>query len=925
MTTEDFNRARNIAIQLLPATGGISEELITSAVDQTMKILELSVQERDQLIRELQAAYTVTAGEADALDGGGDHVEWLSERRSDIDWKLWIRYMRYLQESKGFPPLIVNRLDDVTDQILQRLEDPKRSGSWDRRGMVVGHVQSGKTANYTGVICKAADAGYKVIVVLAGLDDSLRSQTQLRLDEGVLGFDTQQRRNFDQANTRIGVGALLPIADLLPAHSLTSSAQKGDFSKKVARQIAVNPGGTDPLVLVVKKNKSILNNLISWITSFDGRLREGSDRAIVHNVPLLVIDDECDHASVNTNVDDPDRDPTAINRCIRTLLASFDQTAYIGYTATPFANIFIAPESTAVDKHGEDLFPRDFIVSLKKPSDYVGASKVFGLDGDAGIGVESVEALPTTRSISDYEDWVPSAHKSTHVVQGEMPYSLRKALLSFALVCAARRARGQGSEHNSMLVHVTRFTNVQEQVAEQVEEELGFIKQRIKYGDGDRSPTLRAELRELWEADFRSTTEAIGDPSTPYLAWEELAEHLEPAITKIEVRTVNGLSIEALEYFGKPAGISVIAIGGAKLSRGLTLEGLSVSYYLRTSRMYDTLLQMGRWFGFRPGYTDLCRLFTTAELQRWYREIALANEDLLIQFEEMALSGGTPSDFGLRVRQSADGLVVTAAGKMRHGTKMKLSFSGDISETIKFETDDSRIDANFEAVQDLVRRLDAISDVSVLPPAGDQPSLAWSGISGELVADFLEEFQTHPLATKAQSAVMAKYIRGRLRADHPELTDWTVALMSNSGRKVAIGNRVIGRTIRARFPETDDSKDVYGIRRLLSPGDELLDLSKEELETAQALTDAWWAEGRIKSKSGVAPSKPNGRAVRMARPASRGLLIIYALVDRAEDGLEQQAPVMGLAVSFPQSAGAGAEAIDYVVNNVYSQLELETE
>jgi hypothetical protein len=214
--------------------------------------------------------------------------------------------------------LVVNRLDDVTDQILGRLENPKRTGTWDRRGMVVGYVQSGKTANYTGLICKAADAGYKVIVVLAGTDDSLRSQTQLRLDEGLLGFDTQQRRNYDQANSRIGVGRLSG-AVLYPVNSLTSSAQKGDFKKSMAQQIGVNPGGNDPLLLVVKKNKSILNNVISWITSFDARREGEDDRAVVPNVPILVIDDECDHASVNTRADDPDVDPTAINACIRNL------------------------------------------------------------------------------------------------------------------------------------------------------------------------------------------------------------------------------------------------------------------------------------------------------------------------------------------------------------------------------------------------------------------------------------------------------------------------------------------------------------------------------------------------------------------------------------------------------------------------------
>lgn len=918
MSTDNYQRTRNIAIHLLPTTGGISEDEIARAVERTMALIPLPDEEREHLVRDLQAAYTVHAGEAGALDGGGDHIEWLAERRPDINWNLWSRYMRYLLESKGFPPPVVNRLDDVTDQILRRLEDPRRAGSWDRRGMVVGHVQSGKTANYTGLICKAADAGYKVIVVLAGLDDSLRSQTQLRLDEGLLGFDTQQRRNYDQANSRIGVG-LLSGAQLYPVNSLTSSAQKGDFKKSTARQIGVNPNGNDPLVLVVKKNKSILQNLISWITSFDARVSEGGKRPVVHGVPLLIIDDECDHASVNTKVDDPDRDPTAINLSIRSLLASFDQSAYVGYTATPFANIFIAPESMAADQHGEDLFPRDFIISLKKPSDYVGAARIFGVDEDLGSGVEAVDAVPVVRTIGDFDDWVPNGHKNGHPVPSSPPSSLRTALLSFVLVCAARRARGQGTQHNSMLVHVTRFTIVQQQVAEQVEEMLGFMKQRIKYGDGGRADSILHEFRELWERDFIPTTKAFEDPEFPWIPWEELLPHLEPAIAKIDVRTVNGLSVEALEYFNKPQGISVIAVGGAKLSRGLTLEGLSISYYLRTSRMYDTLLQMGRWFGFRPGYADLCRLFTTAELQRWYKDVTLANEELVLQFEEMALAGGTPSDFGLRVRQSADGLVVTSAGKMRNGTKIKLTFSGAISESIMFDQTPGVVCGNFDAVERLMRRMEAKGDRD----PNRTSNWVWSAVDGELVADFLDDYRTHPHATKAQSSVMAKYIRSRMKDTEPELKEWTVAALSNPGGSFRIGEFDVGRTTRRKFPADDEESDVYAIRRLLSPTDEMIDLSEEQVQRALENTQLMWERDLIRSDS--RPTRPNGPAIRMERSPSRGLLLLYALDEKHAPRAEPGTPIYAIGVSFPVSAVVGGGAIEYVVNNVYSALELELE
>jgi hypothetical protein len=922
MTNESFDSARNIAILILPKSGSVTEEQIADAVDRAAELKDLSSYEVKQLKRDLEAAYTVTVDQAFALDGDGDHVEWLADRRPAIEWNLWRRYMRYLMESKNFSPPVANRLDEDTDRILQRLEDPQRQGAWDRRGMVVGHVQSGKTANYTGLICKAFDAGYKVVVVLAGIDDGLRSQTQLRIDEGVLGFDTQKQRNFDQDNSRIGVG-LLRGEPLYAVNSLTSSAPKGDFRRVFAQTIGVNPGGNDPLILVVKKNKSILNNLTSWITSFDA-IKDDTGRKIVYGVPLLVIDDECDNASVNTNIEDPEVSPTAINGCIRELLASFDQSAYIGYTATPFANIFISPDSGNLEKHGENLFPRDFIVSLKRASNYVGAAKVFGIAGDDEVGIEAIDALPITRTVDDQEEWILPSHKNGHHVPSPMPSSLREALLSFILVCAARRARRQITSHNSMLVHVTRFTNVQAQVSLQIEEELGYIKQRIKYGDGARSPGILDELRELWESDFLPTTAKFDDPSLQEVTWIDLEEHLESAATKIEVRTINGTSGDSLEYFNKPSGVSVIAVGGAKLSRGLTLEGLSISYYLRTSRMYDTLLQMGRWFGFRPGYLDLCRLYTTAELQRWYRETALANEDLLVQFDEMALTGKTPADFGLRVRQSPEGLAVTRAGAMRNGTKIRLTFSGSITETILFDPTERAVNANLHAVEGLVHAMEEHAPPTRLG-SGELSNLVWAGIAGEDVADFLEQYSSHPQATKAQSSLMAKYIRSRLSDSSPELVEWTVAILSNPETVAEIAGYKVGRTKRSHFPSDKESSDIYAIRRLLNPADERIDLSPEEAQQAELLTQEWWEKGLLTSKSGEPPSTANGRAVRACRPPTRGLLLIYALDEAESTNTALTTPIMGIALSFPHSAATNAGAMEYVVNPVYWKSEQELE
>lgn len=368
--------------EILPTT-----ELIRTAVHNVMEMLhkmqqlsDLAIVDEDRIVKKIESLCNVYVPAMSTLDDMHGHQEWLSSRRATIQWRFWERYKRYLENDPEMPPRVVQRLDDVTNQILSRLEDPSRPGTWDRRGMVVGQVQSGKTSNYIGLICKAADVGYKLIVVLAGTHNSLRSQTQLRLDQGFLGFDTQQRRLFDPRNSRIGVG-LLRGAELYLVHSLTNSADNGDFNLKVARQANLMIGGAEPVLLVVKKNTSVLKNLLKWSTFLQPGGYDNS-QGQVHGVPLLLIDDEADNASINTNpvldengTPDPEMDPTKINGLIRTLLNSFEQSAYIGYTATPFANIFIG-DKVASDEFGEDLFPRSFIINLQPPIELPRASKV---------------------------------------------------------------------------------------------------------------------------------------------------------------------------------------------------------------------------------------------------------------------------------------------------------------------------------------------------------------------------------------------------------------------------------------------------------------------------------------------------------------------------------------------------------------------
>jgi hypothetical protein len=930
IATEGYEKIVKIVLQSLPEEDLPTTETIRTAVRNVVEMLrkmnQLPVEgnvEEDQLVRKIESLCNVYVPAMSTLDDMRGHQEWFSSRRANIQWRFCERYKRYLENDPEMPPQAVRRLDDVSNQILSRLEDPLRTGPWDRRGMVVGQVQSGKTSNYTALICKAADAGYKLIVVLAGTHNSLRSQTQLRLDEGFLGFDTQRRGLFDPDNIRLGAG-LLRGAELYHVHSLTNSSDQGDFNLKVARQANVMIGGAEPVLLVVKKNASVLKNLLKWSTILQSS-RQSDSQSQVHGVPLLLIDDEADNASINTNPvldengnPDPELDPTKINGLVRRLLNSFEQSAYIGYTATPFANIFIA-DTVTNEEFGEDLFPRSFIINLQPPSNYLGPTKLFGLTTDPPVMQAGVSDLPLIRHVHDYSAWMPDKHKKEHR-PGPLPQSVKQAIKAFILSCSARHVRGQTRKHNSMLLHVTRFTAVQSCVAEQVKEELSFLLQRLRYGDGYASVQITDELKALWDADFEPTMQKFNESDLSPVTWDQVKEVLYTAASKIEVKKINGTAKDTLQYIEHPEGLSVICVGGDKLSRGLTLYGLSISYYLRASKMYDTLMQMGRWFGYRTGYADLCRLYTTSELEGWYRDITAADEELRQMFEDMAAQEKTPEEYGLGVKTHPDGLMITAAAKMRHGQKVMLSYSQGIAETVVFFDDIEINQQNLLATERLIRDIETEYTRRNIEMAGS--NYIWDGVSGEAVVDFLTDYITHETARTVRSSVLNKYIKARM-ADN-ELVEWTIALISierNIQRDPPyyIADLAVGLTERGRVNDPLDSK--YRIQRLVSPRDEYIDLSEEERDLALRETQRKWEAHDDKSKSKVMPTLPSGRIIRGIRPAKRGLLLLYVLKYDSEALPDPHVPIVGFAISFPNSNRGEKAAIEYVVNNIYWQQE----
>ena len=909
-----LEKARVIALNLLTMDTPPDEAVVRSMAEIAVQAVRASGEEVDTgtLIRELEANLNVVVGSASTLtDDSSDHIPWLADRRASIEWNFTRRYRRFLKERKGWALPTLQRSDDLTDRILELIEDPGRSGPWDRRGMVVGEVQSGKTSNYIELICKVADAGYKFVVVLTGTTNSLRAQTQLRFDEGFLGWDTRLNLALDTSNKRLGVGTLAgePLLRAIPS---TNAEERGDFNLRIANHFNVRLGG-DPVIMVVKKNGSVLRNLTRWAKSLSP-LDTGET---IPKTPMLVIDDEADFASVNTRPSSPndDDDPTVINGRIRELLNVFEQSVYIGYTATPFANIFIYPDQDA-GRHGRDLFPRDFLINLPVPSNHVGPTKVFGLTKGPDDDERPVPALPLVRVVNDHHDQIPNVHRSNWAI-GELPDSLKSSLKAFVLACATRAARGQAGEHNSMLIHVTRFVDVQSQVADLVRIELRDLQNRIRYGDGDSADSIVDQLRTMWLEDFepssRSARELYPDLmlGCAEVSWRAVSSKLVESSQRIQVKVINGAAKDALDYWDHPEGLSAIAIGGDKLSRGLTLEGLSVSYYLRASRMYDTLLQMGRWFGYRPGYVDLCRLYTTDELRDFYSHITMATDELRQEFDLMADRGMTPSEFGLRVRSHPAGLVITSANKMRNGTPMTVSYSAGISETISFDRDREVNRRNHVRYGRFVASLGS-------PARLTSGNRIWQVVSGEEVADLLADVDVHPGSRKARGDYLAGYIRSQNGVGG--LVNWTVALISNQQGQtsVDVGGCEVYPVHRGYHPKDSlDQANVYRIRRLVSPADEMIDLSDDQMESALAHTVMQHRKDQTRSRHRTEPTRPSGLHIRRARDFSNGLLLIYPLQEYDGDGL----PFIGFAASFP--AADSDTPVEYVVNTVYWQEEME--
>lgn len=818
---------------------------------QKTELIELSEVDWGRMERELETQFDVKMEFGILIQGDSaanrDSHWWSSKQKQAKENYYWDRYKSYLSNSLNDG--VIKTIDKDTDIIMDNLENPDEA-SFSRYGMVVGHVQSGKTGNYSALVCKAADAGYKFIVVIAGGMNNLRDQTQVRLNEYFVGQDMGQQ-------VGAGIGTIdkkkLPI-------SLTTKEK--DFNKQDADKNSQSLNFDNinaPILLVIKKNTKTLANVIHW-------LQKQYKNKINHS--MLLIDDESDYASINTKEEE---DPTTINKRIRTLISLFNKSVYVAYTATPYANIFI-DHHVGHDELGKDLFPKDFIYALDAPTNYFGARKIF-LDASRKNLIpikDYLEAFPTTPPHK--KDWFVPA----------LPDSLNDAIRHFVLNISVRYLRGQASEHNSMLVHASRFTNVHQRTATLIENYLDRMKSEVRvFGmlpDASTQSSIIADIEGTFEDRLKGLE----------FSWKETLNALTKIISNVVVREVHQSTSVPLIY-RKDMSTNAIVVGGTSLSRGYTLEGLSISYFLRNTIFYDTLMQMGRWFGYRPGYEDICKIYLPEASIDSFGQIIEATEDLIDDLKRMKEANMTPNDFGLAVKHHPDsGLQVTARNKQKNAKDIyfDMKLDGHAKETSWLHINQKKSEANTKVITEFIRKINF--DHQLIRKGNN---FLWSNIDKNEVVNFFNSYEVYGAEDELgfRSRMPIKFI---LKYAQEVNTKWDISVHSGSGHP---------------FPIIPDSVIIKKQTRKLIDKGEYLEVPNRKVSTGSA--ELISLDEKETKELGNNP-KPKEIRAKMSKP-----LLMLHILQNDDDG-ESTYPAFG--VSFPGGINSGTEkTIKLKINTVY--------
>ncbi len=804
----------------------------------------------------------------DVLKGSTNQEDWYGGPKLTKN-SVWSRLKQSLN-NKQWSNDMVESLDHASTCVVSKLANPewiKNEENKIAKGLVLGYVQSGKTANYSAVIAKAIDAGYKFIIVLSGIHNNLRYQTEVRLKQEIIGPNETN------------------------CITLTRTDQNGDFSPR-ASQSANRACGQDQgfSMAVIKKNVSVLRNFNFWLNQ--------AKKMHLENCPVLIIDDESDQASINTSKQ-PELNPTAINSAIRALIAHFKVVSYLGYTATPFANVLI---DSNVD---DDLYPKDFIISLRKPKSYTGAEELFGVidpvSGQEKPGLPIIREIPKQEANVIYQITKPKNPNYGKFLIGP---ALDDAIHDFILACAVRMARKQWKQHFSMLIHCTHKIEIQKEIFKQVEQ----FKEDMRMCAHTNHDTLKGRLKTRWLNDFLPTTQTI-DPERGAISFETIWRNCTTVLEQIQVILDNSESDQRLSYENKFWGI---IIGGNTLSIGLTLEGLMISYFVRTTNYYDSLMQMGRWFGYRGGYLDLTRIYMTDDLKDRFYHLANVENEIREEIRAMADSGDKPIDVGIRVRTHSS-MTVTSPMKMRTAERCKLTYSYSKLWPSFIDFSQKSLLEDRKAVDNLLFNLEkygARLEKSHFHRFKD--SLLYRKVSSELILQFLDEINIHEENIRFTRKNLSRYIRQLNEVN--ELTDWSVAVVSTSTsvHKVSLNNgKTIGLADRSlsEILSSHKNPDVRYLKNVSFPVDEYIDMGDLVDKCPSNVNDFQMIEGEKRGPTYLR---------RKYRPKDRGLLLIHPIrptlqIRNQKTVFTAPEVIFGIGFVFPQTNSDKGQ-LNYVEN-----------
>ena len=834
-----------------------------------------------------------------------DYKKWYLNyiSRNHESCKYWPRFDDYLI-TEGFPGAVMSTLDDETSTIIDLCGDPNNPNMGQRKGLVMGDVQSGKTMNFTGVINKAADAGYKIIIVLAGTLNSLRSQTQKRIDYGFVGHTVD---NMDESKKYVGV-SLVPNGERFEAVSFTTT--KKDFSTAYAKQnIASLSSYKEPIIFVIKKNVGLLKKLEGWLKSSEVNQR------VLDGFPLLLIDDEADYASINTKKVNSDTDPTKTNMWIRKVLELFKNHCYLGYTATPFANSFILPGSRD-SMESADLFPKDFIHCLKEPSNYFGPNKLFVTNDDGTLNGE-YENLFIIEDNEDYENSensiLPTKQPRDFMIS-KLPESMIDAVFCFIISSTIRVIRGDKNKHMSMMINCSPKVVTQDKIKELLDLEFRKIKLSLQANS-------KIEIKKSLNSREIMRLKSIYGKyfSTVKESFEDVLSLSYSTVMAIEIRAINGgPNGVPLDYnednYGE--GRKLIAIGGYSLSRGITLEGLSVSYLIRNAAANDTLLQLGRWFGYRDNYSDLCKIFITPIAKSWYTRVTEVVSELKDYIKDMRKRDMTPLQFGMAVRNHPGSLLITSRNRMRSAITydQEYNLDGKLVRASYHYKDPAIIDNNIKYCKKLYANLDKVSNYKdhkkVFHGSKETDSChLYVKVPVQIIHEFLDTFKWYEDAASIKVDAIKEHLRNT-----PEIKLFDIAFVSGASEedRIPCGTKGIKRSERKlELRKSYNSIEYYEIqnRSVTAQGNQMYglrhnvvkEIGKSDVaarkERERPLLLIYFNDGSLKAKNGsiqkiLFPSYAisfQGDPINPRRTVTRNLLVTEEAYERLEqERLEEQ-------------------------------------